>query len=198
MGDQRGGLDTLRDAYLNDAERMHGIAAHSEPYCTDKMIFNEMHLALIGLILPGAPVIHMIRHPLDVVLSVFSHQLSGGVRSRGDIVSIARHYAATMDLVQHYAGQGLLGRYKAVRYEDVVADQRAQVAGMLDFIGVPFEQACLDFDRSERYARTLSFSQVRRKLNSDGVFRYRRYRRQLEPVYPILERHIRQLGYELA
>ncbi len=198
MGDQRRGLDTLRDAYLNDAEQMHGIAAHSEPYFTDKMIFNEMHLALIGLILPAAPVIHMIRHPLDVVLSVFSHQLSGGVRSRGDIVSIARHYAATMDLVEHYAEQGLLGRYMAVRYEDVVSDQRAQVARMLDFIGLPFEQACLDFDKSERYARTLSFSQVRRKLNSDGVFRYRRYRGQLEPVYAILEHHVRRLGYELA
>ncbi len=197
MGDQLRGLDTLRDAYLNDAEQMHGVAGNSEPYFTDKMIFNEMHLALIGLILPDAPVIHMIRHPLDVVLSVFSHQLSGGVRSRGDIVSIARHYAATIELVQHYAGQGLLGRYMAVRYEDVVSDQRAQVARMLDFIGLPFEQACLEFDRSERYARTLSFNQVRRKLNSDGVFRYRKYRRQLEPVYPILERHVRQLGYEL-
>ena len=197
MGDQRRGLDTLRDTYLNDAEQMHGIAGNSEAYFTDKMIFNEMHLALIGLILPGAPVIHMIRHPLDVVLSVFSHQLSGGVRSRGDIVSIARHYAATIDLVEHYAEQGLLGRYMAVRYEDVVSDQRTQVARILDFIGLPFEQSCLEFDRNERYARTLSFSQVRRKLNSDGVFRYRNYRRQLEPVYPILERHVRQLGYEL-
>ena len=197
MGDQLRGLDTLRDAYLNDAEQMHGIAGNTKPYFTDKMIFNEMHLALIGLILPAAPVIHMIRHPLDVVLSVFSHQLSGGVRSRGDIVSVARHYAATIDLVGHYAEQGLLGRYMAVRYEDVVSDQQAQVARVLDFIGLPFEQACLRFDESERYARTLSFSQVRRKLNSDGVFRYRKYRRQLEPVYPILERHVRQLGYEL-
>jgi Flp pilus assembly protein TadD len=198
MGDQRLGMNMLRDLYLNDADQLHGIAGAQTPWFTDKMIFNEMHLALISLILPSAPVIHMIRHPLDVVLSVFSHQLSGGVRSRGDLVSVARHYAATMDLVEHYRCQESTGRYLAVRYEDVVASQRGQIARMLDFVGVPFEEACLDFESNSRYARTLSFSQVRRPLNEDGVFRYRNYRRQLAPAYPVLEPIIERLGYSLA
>jgi hypothetical protein len=78
-----------------------------------------------------------------------------------------------------------------------VSNQRDQITRMLDFVGVPFEEACLDFKSNSRYARTLSFSQVRRPLNDDGVFRYRHYRRQLAPAYPILEPIIERLGYSL-
>ncbi len=197
MGDRRHGLDALRDAYLADAGAQHGIAQSAKRFFTDKMIFNEMHLALIGLILPEAPVIHMIRHPLDVVLSVFSHQLSGGMRSRFTLEDIARHYLAVMDLVEHYRREGAVGRYLPVRYEDVVRDQAGQMEKMLAFAGLPFDEACLNFSANPRYARTLSFSQVRRSLNDDGVFRYRHYRRHLSPVYPILAPCIEALGYAI-
>ncbi len=197
MGDRRDGLNQLRDTYLADAARQHGLAELEKPFFIDKMIFNEMHLPLIALILPDAPVIHMIRHPLDVVLSVFSHQLAGGMRSRFTLEDTARHYVAIMDLVAHYRAEGVAGRYMAARYEDLAADQAGQVAKILDFAGLPFDPACLRFAENPRYARTLSFSQVRQALNSDGVFRYRRYRTQLAPVYPILAPCIERLGYEI-
>lgn len=195
MGDRRFGLDALRDTYLAEARAPAESARPGATLFTDKMVFNEMHLALISLIFPQAPIIHMIRHPLDVVLSVFSHQLSGGIRSRNTLEEIAHHYTTTMDLVDHYVAEGCAGRYLPVRYEDVVADQRVQLERMLGHIGVAFDEACERFDTNPRYARTLSFGQVRRSLNSDGVFRYRRYRRQLSPIYPILEPLIGRLGY---
>jgi len=197
MGDCRNGLNRLRDVYLDHAAQHHAIAQSEKPFFTDKMIFNEMHLALIALILPEAPVIHMIRHPLDVVLSVFSHQLAGGVRSRFTLEDTARHYAAIMDLVAHYRAENAAGRYLPVRYEDVVADQKGQIAGILDFAGLKFDAACLRFQENPRYARTISFGQVRQSLNADGVFRYRRYRRQLAPIYPILAPCIERLGYAI-
>jgi hypothetical protein len=197
MGDRRHGLEALRDAYLADACEQHGIAQSAKPYFTDKMIFNEMNLALISLILPQAPVIHMIRHPLDVVLSVFSHQLSGGVRSRFTLVDIAKHYVAVTDLVAHYQREGCAERTLRVRYEDVVNNQVEQLERVLAFAGLPFDEACLNFAANPRYARTLSFSQVRRSLNRDGVFRYRRYRRHLSPIYAILAPCIERLGYAI-
>jgi tetratricopeptide (TPR) repeat protein len=197
MGDRRNGLNLLRDAYLADAAHAHGVAGSDGKFFTDKMIFNEMHLALIALILPQAPVIHMIRHPLDVVLSVFSHQLSGGMRSRFKLEDIARHYAILIDVVEHYKREGCAGRYLAVRYEELVHDQPTEMARLLEFVGLGFDEACLNFSKNPRYARTLSFSQVRRELNLDGVFRYRHYRRHLAPIYPILAPCIEKLGYDI-
>ena len=83
------------------------------------MPLNETHLGLIGLIFPEAPVIHLLRHPLDVVLSVFSNHLTHGFYCAYDLISIARHYVLVMDLVEHYRREMPL-RYLAVRYEDVI------------------------------------------------------------------------------
>ena len=68
---------------------------------TDKMPLNETHLGLIGLIFPKAPIIHVVRHPLDVVLSVFSNLLTHGFFCAYDLTTIARHYALATDLVEH-------------------------------------------------------------------------------------------------
>ena len=47
-------------------------------FFTDKMPLNETHLGLISLLFPNSPIIHVIRHPLDVLLSVYSNHLTHG------------------------------------------------------------------------------------------------------------------------
>ena len=77
LGDQVEGLDNLRDYYLQRARQLGALRKRAR-WFTDKMPLNETHLGLIGLIFPKAPIIHLIRHPLDVVLSVFSNHLTHG------------------------------------------------------------------------------------------------------------------------
>ena len=77
MGDQSDGLDELRDYYLQRARQL-GDRAKARAWFTDKMPLNETHLGLIALMFPEAPIIHVLRHPLDVVLSVFSNHLTHG------------------------------------------------------------------------------------------------------------------------
>ena len=195
LGDQLEGLDNLRDYYLQRARQL-GALRKGARWFTDKMPLNETHLGLIGLIFPKAPIVHLVRHPLDVVLSVFSNHLTHGFYCAYDLESIARHYVLIMDLVEHYLQQMEL-RYLRVRYEDVIDDQEASVRRMLEFIGAPFDRRCLDFHENRRYARTASYAQVTEKLYDRSRFRYRAYRQQLEPVVPILEPTIRRLGYSL-
>ena len=66
---------------------------------TDKMPLNETHLGLIALMFPRAPLIHVLRHPLDVVLSVFSNHLTHGFYCSYALETAARHYARVMELV---------------------------------------------------------------------------------------------------
>jgi tetratricopeptide (TPR) repeat protein len=195
LGDQAEGLDNLRDYYLQRARQL-GALRKGATWFTDKMPLNETHLGLISLIFPQAPVIHLLRHPLDVVLSVFSNHLTHGFYCAYDLETIARHYVLVMGLVEHYRREMTL-RYLPIRYEDVVVDQETHVRGMLSFIGAPFDRSCLNFHENRRYARTASYAQVTEKLYDRSRYRYRAYIEQLKPVIPILEPMIFALGYTI-
>jgi tetratricopeptide (TPR) repeat protein len=195
LGDQAEALDNLRDYYLQRARQL-GAIGKGAAWFTDKMPLNEMHLGLIGLIFPEAPIIHLLRHPLDVVLSVFSNHLTHGFYCAYDLESIARHYVLVMELVERYRGEMTL-RYLPVRYEDIVEDQEANVRKMLAFVGAPFDRRCLAFHENRRYARTASYAQVTEKLYDRSRFRYRAYVEHLAPVIPILEPIIERLGYTI-
>jgi len=193
MGDQREGLDNLRDYYLQKVTQM-GIITPDAAWFTDKMPLNEAQLGLIALLFPEAPLIHVIRHPLDIMVSAISNHFTHGLFCATALETAARHYVRVMDLVQHYRAEMAL-RYLPVRYEDMVDDQEATVRAMLDFVGEPFDPSCLQFHENRRYARTASYAQVTEKLYDSSRFRYRNYRRHLEPVIPILQPVIDRLGY---
>jgi hypothetical protein len=193
LGDQHEGLDNLRDYYLQRARQL-GAMREGAQWFTDKMPLNETHLGLIGMIFPEAPIIHLIRHPLDVVISVFSNHLTHGFFCAYDLATIAQHYVLVMSLVEHYRREMKLN-YLAVHYEDVIEDQEGALRKMLGFVGAPYDARCLDFHENRRYARTASYAQVTEKLYARSRFRYRDYREQLAPVIPILEPVLARLGY---
>ncbi len=193
MGDQREGLDNLRDYYLQRA-RQAGVIAPGARWFTDKMPLNETHLGLIALLFPASPILHLIRHPLDVVLSVFSNQLTHGFCCAYDLETAARHFALIADLVVHYRTEMPM-RYLPVRYEDMVGDQEGSIRRMLSFIGEDFDPACIDFTQNRRYARTASYAQVTEPLYDRSRYRYRPYVKHMAPIVPILRPAIDRLGY---
>jgi tetratricopeptide (TPR) repeat protein len=195
MGDQRDGLDNLRDHYLQRARQI-GVMPPGAAWFTDKMPLNETHLGLIGLIFPAAPIVHVLRHPLDVVLSAFSNLLTHGFYCAYALESAARHYLLVMDLVEHYRREMTL-RYLPVRYEDIVDDQAPHVRRMLEFVGAEFDPRCLSFHENRRYARTASYAQVTERLYDRSRYRYRNYLEQLAPVIPLLAPAIAKLGYRV-
>ncbi len=195
MGDHREDLDNLRDHYLRKAAQL-GVIPRDAAWFTDKMPLNETDLGLISLLFPKSPLLHLIRHPLDVVLSVFSNVLTHGFYCAYALESAARHYVLVMDLVAHYRSELSL-RYLPVRYEDMVEDQEASIRRVLDFIGEDFDQGCLAFHENRRYARTASYAQVSEKLYDRSRYRYRNYLARLEPVIPILQPTIDRLGYKI-
>jgi hypothetical protein len=195
MSDHRDDLDNLRDHYLRRVAQVGIVPAHAA-WFTDKMPLNEMHLGLIGLLFPESPLLHVTRHPLDVVLSVYSNLLTHGFYCAYSLESIARHYVLIADLVEHYTREMNL-RLLRVRYEDMVDEQEKCIRQVLEFVGEEFDPRCLDFHENRRYARTASYAQVTEPLYDRSRFRYRNYLAHLAPVVPILNSTIERLGYSV-
>jgi Flp pilus assembly protein TadD len=194
MADHRHGLEDLRDHYLRRAAR-EGAIDPAASWFTDKTPLNETHLGLISLLFPTSPIIQMVRHPLDAVLSSFATQMTHGCYCAYALDTAAAHYALTADLAAHYraqAPQNLL----VVRYEDIIERQEESLRRMLDFIGAPFEPRCLSFERNRRPARTASYAQVTEPLHDRSRYRHRRYARHLQSIVPILRKAMDAHGYQ--
>ncbi len=193
MGDNLLVLDQFRDYYLDRAQQL-GIWEKGARFFTDKMPLNETHLGLIHLIFPKAPIIHVRRHPLDILVSNYSNFLTHGFNQAFDVTTIAKHFALVDGLVLHYREQ-LDINYMEIRYEELVHDQETHVRNILDFCGIEFDPRVLSFHENQRYARTASYAQVTEKLYDSSVFRHRHYLKHLEPALEILKPVIARLGY---
>jgi hypothetical protein len=185
----------VRDYYLQNVADL-GILRDGSRLFTDKMPLNETHLGLISLMFPQSPLVHMRRHPLDVMVSVYSNHMTHGFFCAYDLATAARHYALIDQLVRHYRAEMALN-FMEIRYEELVQAQEATVRRALGFVGVAFEPACLQFTENRRYARTASYAQVSEPLYDRSIGRYRNYLPFLGPALAQLQEVIDRLGYDV-
>ena len=109
------------------------------------------------------------------------------------------HLLAVADLDAHYARELSaldLNRELLLSYESFIADQRGETQRLLDFLGLPFEEACLSFHQNRRYAPTPSYAQVTERLNDRSIGRHRHYVRQLAPFLSQLQPLLTARGYD--
>jgi hypothetical protein len=158
------------------------------------MPFNEIWLPVLRMAFPHAKIVRVVRHPLDVCVSMMSNNFTHGFNCGYRIEDIVHHLAAVFDLVGHYDKQ--LGYDDFVLgYEFLVANQERATRRLLEHLGLPFEEACLRFHQNRRYAPTPSYAQVTEKLNDRSVGRHTHYARHLQPFLPQLARMMAAGGY---
>jgi tetratricopeptide (TPR) repeat protein len=137
------------------------------PFFIDKMPNNFRHIGLIHLILPNAKIIDARREPMDCCFSGFKQLFAEGQEFTYGLEQVGRYYADYVELMEHWDAV-LPGKVLRVQHEDVLDDQEGQTRRMLDFLGLPFEEACLDFHKTRRAVRTASSEQVRQPINRRG------------------------------
>ena len=95
--------------------------------------------------------------------------------------TLGRYYIAQDKLFSHW--KAVLGdRIIEVEYEELVGDQENQTRILLDKLGLEFEESCLNFDQNKTATTTASSVQVREKIHSRSVHRWKRFETQLEPL----------------
>jgi len=185
-------LLAMRDYYL-DCVRSLGVTDAQSRWVTDKMPHNSIHLGLIALLFPRSPIIHIARHPLNSCLSAYFSNFATQARYTSSLESTALHYRDVMGMLQHYRQIGI--PYLRIRYEDLVADQEAVTRKVLDYVGAPWNEACLQYHKSERVVRTASYEQVTQKIYTSSLYRYRNYRDAVQRIIPILADTMERFGY---
>lgn len=161
------------------------------PMFTDKMPNNFRHIGLIHLMLPNATIIDARRHPMACCFSAFKQLFAEGQEFTYGLEDVGRYYRDYVELMDHW-DRVLPGRILRVQYEELVSDIEAQVRRVLAHCGLPWEENCLAFHRTERSVRTASSEQVRRPLYDSSLDEWRHFAPYLGPLRqalgPVLER----------
>jgi tetratricopeptide (TPR) repeat protein len=156
----------------------------------DKMPNNLHHIGFIRLILPRARIIDARRHPMAACFSAFKQHFARGQGFSYDLTDLGRYYTDYVEVMAHYDAV-LPGAIHRVIHEDLVEHTEAQIRRLLDYCGLPFEDACLRFHENARAVRTASSEQVRRPIFREGLDQWRRFEPWLTPLKaalgPVLE-----------
>lgn len=175
----------LGTAYLDQIRKLSPEALR----IVDKTPENFRFIGLIHLALPKARIIHTQRDPIDTCLSCFSQLfLPGALPFTYDLAELGRYYRAYEGLMAHWRRVLPTGTMLEVQYEAVVADLEGQARRILDFCGLAWDPACLEFYKTERPVRTASAIQVRQPIYSSSIGRWRPYAHHLTPLFAALGR----------
>jgi tetratricopeptide (TPR) repeat protein len=176
-------LKQLGARYLGLVRELAAKAGHANAqHVTDKMPSNYYFAGLIHLALPNAKIVHTMRDPVDTCISCFSKLFSAEQNHTYDLAELGRYYKRYERLMAHWRRVLPAGRILDVKYEGVVADLEGQARRIIAHCGLPWDERCLSFHKTERPVRTASASQVRQPIYSTAVGRWRVYEEHIGPL----------------
>jgi tetratricopeptide (TPR) repeat protein len=172
----------LQESGFQIVERLEALAPHATRI-TDKGMGNFKFAGIFHLALPNARMIHVVRDPVDTCLSCFSIIFAEGWQNQSyELGELGRFYHAYEQLMEHWRRVLPAAAMLEVRYEDLVADLEGQARRMIDYCGLEWNAACLQFHKTARPVRTASTVQVRQPIYRTSVGRWRPQEEVLRPL----------------
>lgn len=172
----------LGRTYLANTQSRAGDTKHF----IDKLPLNYLYLGSIAKALPNATLIHMDRHPLDTAFAIYKTLFSDAYPFSYDLEDLGHYYVAYRRLMKHW--HSVLGdRLLRVSYEDLVEDTEGEAKRVIEHVSLTWEPQCLDFHRNAQPTNTASAVQVREKVYSSSVGKWRKLERQLASFRAIVD-----------
>jgi tetratricopeptide (TPR) repeat protein len=167
----------LAQRYLDYAQTYRQQA----PRFIDKAPGNFHYIGLIKTLFPNAKIIDIRRNPMASGWSLYKHFFADSFMFSYDLATIGKYYKDYIELMDHWHTV-LPGQILTIQYEDLINDLPGTVNGMLQYCGLVFEDACLDFHMNKRAVATPSSEQVRQPLYSDAIEHWKNYEEFLTPL----------------
>ena len=195
---ERESLDQLRDAVRQaDAKGMVGQVAEQHlasltsmapgaQKIVDKLPDNYSHLGWIVTMFPNARLVHCRRDLRDIATSCWVTNFKS-IRWANDFEHIASRFHDYVRLIEHWRSV-LPANMLDFVYEETVADFEPSARKLIDWVGLDWNPACLDFHRTERPVRTASVSQVREPIYQRSAGRWANYQSDLSELFQLLPR----------
>lgn len=183
--------DPARDAALAEDYLAHLAQlfpkASTSTYITDKRPDNFILIGLIKRLFPSAKIIHTTRNPLDNGLSVFMQHLHlQAVGYSADLGDIGHYYSQYRRLMAHWKALYPESIFE-FDYDAFVSEPKPALERLLDFLGLPWDDRCLQFHQLGNTVKTASYWQVRQPLSSSASGRWRNYQTHLGPLRQALQ-----------
>jgi tetratricopeptide (TPR) repeat protein len=175
-------MTRVGEAYVDLASTLRLDAAH----IVDKLPSNYLYLPLILAALPNARVIHIRRDPMDACLSMFKLLFADAYLYSYDLGELARHYARYLDLMRLWRDR-FGDRFIEVDYEALVGNTEETLRGVLQYAGLSWNDACLDYFNRDNATATASAHQVREAPHQRSVGHWKHFAQHLRPVAAILD-----------
>jgi tetratricopeptide (TPR) repeat protein len=174
--------EELAESYLAGLTNIRG----NTPFFIDKFPMNFMLVGFIAKAFPNAKIIHVTRHPMDTCFAVFKQLFEDVYPHSYDQTEMAEHYVMYQDLMAHWH-RVLPGKILDVAYENVTNDLDKQARKLIDYLELDWQDTCVDFEKSKTAVVTASAAQVREKVHTRSVGRWKQYEQQLSPTIDILK-----------
>jgi hypothetical protein len=182
---EQGQVQALGRTYLDDVSILR---SENGRFFTDKMPNNFEHIGLISQMLPDAKFIDVRRHPMANGFSVYRQLFNTGQEwsyRLEDIAGYYRNYLAYMA----FWDEVLPNRVHRLEYEQLVRDTENTVRQMLDYLGLAFEPACLEFHTNRRPVKSASSEQVRQPVHDQALEYWKNFEQELEPLKAAFGQH---------
>ncbi|MGE0754864.1 MAG: sulfotransferase [Alphaproteobacteria bacterium] len=154
----------------------------------DKMLNNYLYIGLIHLLLPEARIIHVKRDPMDMCWSIYRNYFPAGTYYAHDQQHLAAIYKSYESLMAHWQ-EVLPHVFMTLEYETLIAGPEQQTRTLLDYCGLPWDDACLNFHSTKRAVTTASAMQVRKPIYKTAKKSWAGLEAELEPLRKALQRN---------
>jgi len=157
-----------------------------EPMFVDKLPFNFLYVGYIAKAFPRARIVYINRNPMDACFAMYKQVFTWAYKFSYTLQGLGQFYVAFNRLLHHW--REVLGdRLIEIDYESLVGDQETQTRQLLKDLGLGFEEACLSPDENKSASATASSVQIREKVHTRSVNRWKNYEEQLRPLKEHLE-----------
>jgi Tfp pilus assembly protein PilF len=184
-------IQNIANKYLAEISQ-----ATDKPYkIVNKNPMNFGHIGFIHLLFPNATIIHCKRHPLDICLSMYFHNFLF-VNFSYDFSIMAQYYKIYNQTMKYWHQQITNTIYDSY-YEELLFDQEARSKALIAKCGLKWEDQCLEFHKNKQVIYTASKWQVRQKLYTDSMYRWKNYEKHLGLLKDALADEIAEYETEL-
>lgn len=174
-------INRLRKVYIEK----HANLVNKTLFFTDKLPFNFAFVGFLMLIFPKAKFIHIHKNPMDSCLSCYKQLFTGGQEYSYQLDDLALYYQEYVKMMTYW-NAATCEKIINVSYESLVEFPEKNISSILNFINLPWQNDCLQFQDTKRIVQTASSGQVRKGLDKSSITRWKNYEENLLPLMDVI------------